>query len=191
MFRLLSPKRFAIAGMSSPVFGPILLFASVSIPPTASTAAARTFQLGSDICLTSFSVILLEMSVRGSPPSEVRSTASPPPSGAPLTLRVTFTAGTSPVNGFLANSASNDFNCASLRSARKFVNPGPKNPCNAPSTFPALDLHNGFGIPRHSLHHLIVNATSTTDALNSFTTATHQESASAVTFGFLCPAVLL
>ena len=77
MLRFASENRLASEGMRSPVLGPMRFADSSRISFTASTAAARTFQLGSPISLINFSVIFPEMSARGKPPSAAAETDAP------------------------------------------------------------------------------------------------------------------
>ena len=185
MFLLLSAKRFASAGRSSPVFGAILRPAEASISSTESTAAARTFQLASLISFVSFSVTRAEISARGNPPPTLAAALFAPPSAA-LTILVPTPAFPGSC-GFLANSASSDLSCASLTSVRYWRRPGPTPACSAPSALPAADLHAGLGSARHSLHHSIWNPTSIRATPNSDVAVATQSRDSATTLGFLCP----
>ena len=186
--RLASANLFASEGIRSPVLGAMRLADSARISFTASTAAARTFQLGSPISLISFSVILPETSARGKPPSAA-ATDVPSAAASARTFRAPSTTG--PTYGLRANSASNVLSWESLRSARKSFSPGPRPACMAPRTLPAADLHAGLDMARALLHHEMAKATSTTATVNSPIAPAHHRSDSAVTFGFTCVAVRL
>mmetsp|Transcript_8037 Transcript_8037/g.33598 ORF Transcript_8037/g.33598 Transcript_8037/m.33598 type:complete len:490 (-) Transcript_8037:66-1535(-) len=180
---LLSANRFPSAGIRSPVLGAMRNPASARMPPTHSTAAARFFQLASPMSAMSFSVTSAETSARGRP-SLATGTEEPlePPLELFRTTRVTFSVTS---NGFLANSTSTAFICASLSSPRKSRKPGPTPACMAPSAFAAAALHAGFVRPSDALHQSMTCGMPQACTPNSPRREAQKRSASEVTLGFL------
>ena len=181
-FLLLSANRFPSAGIRSPVLGAMRNPAEARMPPTASTAAARFFQLASPMSPISFSVTSAETSARGRPSPET--SVEDGAERLARTTRVTFSVTS---NGLRANSASSAFFCASLSSPRKSSNPGPTPACIAPSNFAAAALHAGFVRPSDALHQSMTCGMPQACTPKSPTAPAQKISASEVTLGFLWP----
>ena len=184
---LLSANRFPSAGIKSPVLGAMRNPAEARMPPTASTAAARFFQLASPMSAMSFSVTSAETSARGRPSPETGTEEELEPLELFRTVRVTFSVTS---NGLRANSTSSTFICASLSSPRKSRKPGPTPACMAPSAFAAAALHAGFVRPSDALHQSMTCGMPQACTPNSPSREAQKRSASEVTLGFLWPSAL-